>query len=286
MLIDASLVLEGGGARCVFTAGMLDHYMEKDIYFKNVYSVSASAYIALNYISRQKGRTKQCNIDYMKKERMIALKSLLSTGNLLNIKLLFDKLPNREIKFDYDTFFSSPQKLIMSVTDIVTGEAVYFDHYDNRRQLMEICCNSNRFPVISKIGMMNGIPVLDGGMADAIPVRKALADCAADGGRKCVVILTKTKGYRKELKKNRMLATIYRHYPNFVRVVGNRPEQYNDTLELIDRLASKGEIAAYYPQENPPSIINCNIKRLTSFYEHGYRYARETLPEMLRYLES
>ena len=281
MLIDAGLVLEGGGTRCVFTAGLLDFFMEQDLYIKHVYGVSASAYAAMNYLAKQRGRTKACNIDYINIEPLFTFRSLFTTGSVLKTDLLFDIQPNREIPFDYDTFLTSSQSLTMSVSDLQTGEPLYFNEYKDGNHLMQICKTSNSFPLITPIQYLNGTPALDGGMADAIPIQKALGD----GVRKCVVILTKPKGFRKKLKKDRIISFFYRKYPNFVNVVNKRPQLYNDTLDYIEKLEEEGKIFVIYPQIEPVKLVDRKQAKLLSFYQHGYEHGAAIFPCLIDYLK-
>ncbi len=280
MLIDAGLILEGGGTRCAYTVGILDFLMENDFYFKHVYSVSASAYAAINYIAKQKGRAKECSIDYMAKENIFTWRSLLTTGSVYNTGLLFDRLPNKEVPFDFDSFFNSDMNLTMSVTDMKTGEPVYYNEFGDNKRLMDICCASNSFPVITHIQYIDGRPVLDGGMADAIPIHKALAD----GIEKCIVVLTQPKGFRKKVKKNRIIMARYFRYGKFVEMVNKRPEFYNSTLDYIEELDKDGKIMSFYPEIDPPPLICRKTDVLNAFYRHGYEHIKQKFPEIKRYL--
>lgn len=281
MLIDAGLVLEGGGTRCVFTAGLLDYFMEQELYIKHVYGVSASAYAAMNYLAKQRGRTKACNIDYIGKKKLFTWKSFFTTGSIMNSRLLFDIQPNQEIPFDYETFLNSHQSLTMSVSDLHTGKAVYFNKYKDGKHLMEICKNSNSFPVITPVQYINGTPVLDGGMADAIPIHKAFSD----GVKRCIVVLTKPRGYRKKLKKSKLISFLYRNYPKFVDVVNKRPKMYNDTLDYIEQLEKQGDLFVIYPQVEPVRLVDRKQKKLLNFYHHGYEYGKEIYPQLLNFLQ-
>lgn len=280
MLLDAGLVLEGGGTRCVFTAGILDYFMEKDVYFKHVYALSASAYVGLNYISKQPHRTKDTMIDKVS-SRMFSWRSLFTTGDIYNTKMLFDDLPNgTEMPFDYDTFFNSESKLTMSVTSLLTGKQVYMDRFDGPADLMAKCRASNCFPMLTKIQYIDGEPVLDGGMADPIPINKAIED----GVKKNVVLLTQMHGFRKKIAKSRLISMRYHKYPEFVKIVNARPAMYNEELENIDRLAQNGDILAFYPSQQPPALITRKKALLQSFYDHGYEYAKQILPEIIAFV--
>ena len=266
-LIDAGLVLEGGGTRSLFTAGVLDYLMEKDIYFKYIYSVSASAYVALSYISGQIRRTKESIIDYAKVEAPFSWKSFFKTGSVFDKDLLFNRLPNQIMPFDYETFFNSGQTLTMSLTDLRTGEPVYFNSYGSNEELMNMCCASTSFPIISKTQFLDGKPMTDGGMADAIPVRKAVED----GHNKLVVILTQQSRFRKKVKTSHLLTTRYFWHRRFVKTIKERPKKYNADLDYIENMVAEGNAIAFYPEIDPPRLICRDYERLAEFYEHGYK---------------
>ncbi|MDR2547572.1 MAG: patatin family protein [Lachnospiraceae bacterium] len=278
MLNNRGLVLEGGAFRSVFSGGVLDFFLEHDFYVPNIITLSAGAYAALNYVSRQPQRLIRTNIDPLRKKKYLGLGYFFRTGNLFDFDFLFERMPNELEPFDYDAFFTSGQKLVMSATNCATGKAAYFDDYQNKERLMDICRASNSFPFIARIVDIDGEPMLDGGMCDAIPIEKALAD----GNEKIIVVFTRTKEYRK---KSRwfyllMIRLFYRKYPNFVEAVKQRSDRYNYTLDLIDKLEQEGKVYIIRPSERPVSNYETNPDRLLKFYEHGYMTAKEKFQEI------
>lgn len=280
-LIDAGIVLEGGGTRTLFTAGILDYLMENNIYFKYVYSVSASAYVALNYISKQIKRTKESIIDYSKIESPFSWKCFFKTGAVFNKDLLFNRLPNEIMPFDYDEFFSSGQTLTMSLTDLRTGQPVYLNKYDGNEHLMNMCCASNSFPIISKTQFLDGRPMTDGGMADAIPVHKAVDD----GHKKLMVILTQQSRFRKKAKTSHLLTTRYFWHRNFVKTIKDRPKKYNADLDFIDECVKNGTALAVYPEMNPPRLVTRKFEYLEEFYMHGYNMGPSVLAKVKEFFK-
>lgn len=160
----AGMILEGGGTRGVFTAGVLDYFMEQGLYLPYVIGVSAGACNAVDYVSRQPGRTKMCTIDFLEAGSYVGLKSLIQTHSLFNMDLIFDVFPNRLIPFDYDTYFSSGATCILTATNCLTGRAAYLTEDSSRERLMAICRASSSLPVISQMVKVDGIPMLDGGL--------------------------------------------------------------------------------------------------------------------------
>lgn len=279
----SGLILEGGGTRGVFTAGVLDYFLEKNLQIPYVIGVSAGACNAVNYVAKQPRRTKICTIDYLKEKTYVGIKNLIQKGSLFDMDLIFDILPNQVIPFDYDTFFQSDQTCILTATNCTTGKAVYFMEKKNKKRLMDACRASCSLPLVSPIVKVDGISCLDGGMADSIPIRKAIND----GCKKNIIILTRNKGYRKTVasKTNHAAKIVYRDYPKLVRSIIKRPEEYNKTMDYVEHLEKEGEVFLIQPQI--PAIKNTekNLDVLTEFYNHGYEYGKEIYPRVLEYLE-
>jgi predicted patatin/cPLA2 family phospholipase len=283
MLKNSGLVLEGGAFRSVFSAGVLDYFQEHELYIPNVVTLSAGAYAALNYLSRQPRRLIRTNIEPLRKKPYLGFRTFLRTGCFFDMDFLFDKMPNELEPFDYDTFFSANQRLVMHVTNCETGKAVYYDDYEDKKRLMDICRASNSMPFITTIVNIDGTPMLDGGMYDAIPVEKALAD----GNEKIIVVFTRNREYRKKSRKLYMffLRLVYRKYPEFIKVVQQRADRYNETLDLIDRLEAEGKVYVIRPEQRPVHNHETNPDKLLNFYEHGYQLAKEKFEEIKAFLQ-
>ena len=276
MLIDGGLILEGGGTRCLFSAGILDRLIENQIFFKNVYSVSAGAYIGISYISKQAGWARKSLLETVKTNKLFSWRNFFLRGSVINIKLMFDKIPNELLPIDYDEFFRSGQTLTMCLTDLKTGEPVYINEYEDSKYLMDMCCASNSFPVISRTRFVDGRPMTDGGMADAIPIRKALSD----GVKKSLVILTQQSRYRKELKTSKLITTRYFRYRNFLKTIKERPYKYNADLDLVEELVQQDQAIAFYPEISLPKLITRDPGKLRELYDHGYEMGVEVVKKV------
>ena len=280
---QAGMILEGGGTRGVFTAGVLDYFMEQELYLPYVIGVSAGACNAVNYVSHQLGRMKTCTIDFLEAGSYVGIKYLLKNHSLFNMDLIFDVFPNKIIPFDYDTFFSSKQTCILTATNCFTGRPAYLtENCGNRIRLMNACRASSSLPIVSPMGGVDGISMLDGGVADSVPIRKALHD----GVKKNVVILTRQAGYRKPpaRKSYRMAKIMYQKYPYLVRAIKNRAYYYNRTMELLDDLEKRGRILVLRPQVPVVRNTEDDVAVLTAFYNHGYEYAKDMFSRTIRYL--
>lgn len=176
MTIDSNtgLVLEGGGMRGVFTSGVLDAFMKHGLYFNYVVAVSAGACNGMSYISRQPRRARVSNIDYLARYNYIGLRHLVTQGCIFDRKLLYDKFPNEYIPFDFDTFFNNKATFEMVTTNCLTGRAEYLQERHDRQRALDVVRASSSLPYVSKIVMVDGVPMLDGGIVDSIPVMRAV----------------------------------------------------------------------------------------------------------------
>lgn len=281
---QSALILEGGGSRGVFTAGALDYLMEKDERFSYVIGVSAGACNAMDYLSGQPGRTKNCMIVQEKKNRYIATKGAMKKGRLFDMDMIFDKYPNSIFPFDFDTYFQSDIDCELVVTNCLSGKAQYLSERENRERLLAICRASSSIPVASDMVMVDGEPCLDGGIADSIPIIHAMKK----GYRKNVVILTRKKGYRKKKpgKSKAFYVAAFKEYPEFLNTLLNRYRNYNRTLELIEKWEQEGHIFVIRPEMETVSRTEQNTRKLTEFYEHGIEVMKDHFEEMQEYLES
>ncbi len=278
------LVLEGGATRGVFTAGVLDLLMEKDYRIPYVVGTSAGACNATGYVSRQPGRMKNCSIIKDEEYQYITVKNTLKNHTLLDMDLIFHKFPEEIFPFDYKTFFESDIQCEMVVTNCITGKAEYLSEHSSRKRLMDICQASSSIPVITKIVKINGVPYLDGGLADSIPIIHALKT----GHNRNVIVLTRNKGYRK--KENTKGVQIYqmkygKTYPNLVKTIVNRAKMYNRTLACIEKWEKEGKVFVIRPEIPPVSRLERDVEKLEAFYQHGYDVMEEEFERMRYFLE-
>ena len=263
----SGLVLEGGGMRGVFTCGVLDNFMDRGIRFPYSIGVSAGACNGLSYMSGQRGRAKYSNIDFLDKYRYIGLKKLLLTGNIMDFDLLFDKLPNEIIPYDYEAYAQCKERYEMVTTSCVTGEACYYDEKLSPERIIDIVRASSSLPFVCPIAYVDGEPMLDGGIADSIPIERA----RALGYDRNVVVLTRNRGYRKPDKKGVVPPLMYRKYPALREAIANRNKLYNTQLELIERLEDEGEIVVIRPEK--PIVVDRmerDVTKLLDLYNEGY----------------
>lgn len=269
MQIDrkTALVLEGGGMRGVFTSGVLDAFMKHDLTFPYVVAVSAGTCNGMSYVSHQPRRARISNIDYLARYKYIGLRHLVTQGCIFDRELLYDKFPNQYLPFDFDTFFSSPMTFEMVTTNCLTGQPMYLSERHDRQRALDIVRASSSLPYVSKIVDVDGIPMLDGGIVDSIPLQHAI-----DMGHPTnVLVLTRNRGYRNTGKDMKIPRFIYRKYPRLRVALSHRLAAYNVQLEYVERMEDEGRVICIRP-ERPMEVdrIEKDIAKLERLYEEGF----------------
>ncbi len=278
------LVLEGGGMRGVYTAGVLEYFAEQGLYFPYTIGVSAGACMAASYLSRQRGRNRIVNVDWVKDPRYISWRNYWRNRQLFGMDFIFDEIPNSLVPFDYDTFRQSPEELVIGTTDCNTGESIYYRKSDPGLDLLRVLRASSSLPFIAPIVEYGGRELLDGGISDPIPVRQA----ERDGCKRNVVILTRNSDYRKS--RNRfswLLRRAYGRYPAFVATMMRRHEIYNDTLSYIDEQERSGQTFVIRPRL-PLTVgrMERDPAKLDALYLQGYKDAEQMMPELRKWMEA
>ncbi len=267
---DMALVLEGGGLRGVFTCGVLDCFMDNGIRFPFTVGVSAGACNGLSYMSGQRGRARSSNIDLMDKYHYVGFRYLLTQGCIMDFKLLFEDFPEKIIPYDYDAYFSNPDRFVMVTTNCLTGKAEYFEERQSSARVMDIVRASSSLPFVSPVTYVDGVPMLDGGIVDSVPVQYAM-DMGYD---KLVVVLTRNRGYRKKKESMPLAKAMYRKYPLLQKALSQRNAVYNRTMELIERLEDEGRIIVIRPVK-PVQVgrMEKDTAKLAALYDEGYDVA-------------
>ena len=262
------LVLEGGGMRGVFTSGVLDAFMKYDVNFSYIVAVSAGACNGLSYVSRQPRRARMSNIDMLVKYDYIGLRHLVTQGCIFDPELLYDRFPNELVPYDYDTYFSSQSTFEMVVTNCNTGRAEYLtEKSGDRQRLLDICRASSSLPYVSKVIDVDGLPYLDGGIVDSIPVQRAIEM----GHERNVLVLTRNRGYRNTSRDRKIPRFIYKKYPRLRVALSRRIAEYNRQLEMVEDMEDRGIVDVIRPQR-PMDVgrMEKDEKKLEALYEEGF----------------
>lgn len=268
----SGLVLEGGGMRGVFTCGVLDNLLDRGIRFPYTIGVSAGACNGLSYLSEQRGRARMSNIDLLEQYHYIGFRQLLRKGSLMDFDLLFDDFPHRILPYDFEAYRHAAGRIELVTTDCRSGKACYFEERESHDRLLRIVRASSSLPFVCPICEVDGVPMLDGGIADSIPLLRA----RAQGFTNNVVVLTRNRGYRKSDKKSRIPSFIYRKYPALREAISLRNHLYNEQLALVEELEARGELVVIRPIE-PIRVgrMERDPKKLTELYEEGYCLANK-----------
>lgn len=274
----SGIVLEGGTFRPIFSCGIMDCLNDHDIMFDYCIGVSAGITDGVSYVSKQPRRNLEILKTYRHDPRYIGLRNYKTDHSLFGLKFAYETMFNELNPFDYDTFYKSHTKVFVGVTNANTGKAEYIDGHKIDRHctvLKATCAIPIVFPAI-KIGENE---YFDGGIADSIPVKKAIED----GNKKLLIILTRPKGYKKTLNFSTRFAAqvVSRKYPLLKDALLSRHIKYNETLDYIDKLEKEGKALVLRPTEEV--IIDSmekDLDKIQRIYDYGYVLALEHLEEI------
>ena len=275
------LVLEGGGLRGIYTAGVLDEMFKDKIKIDAIIGVSMGALIGINYKSKQPERAIRYNLRYCNDKRYMGFRSFLKTGNIANKEFAYYKIPNELDKFDYDTYKKTKMKMYVTVTNLETGEAEYIE-VDDAKEGIEYFRATSSIPGVSKIVEIDGKKYLDGGIADSIPVKKAL-DLGYD---RVIVVLTRPIEYRKKETEMKWLQSRYKKYPKFMKTISKRNKSYNEKVEKIIKLEKEGKVFCIRPSKRVNiKRIEKNERIILEQYNLGKRDYLDSKEELLKFVK-
>lgn len=265
-LQKTALVLEGGGMRGMFSAGVFEAFMARSITFPYITAVSAGACNILSYMSQQPLRTRQLIERFVTDKRYFSLQNWLKNGSFFGFDFIFEELPKHLLPFDYAAYRRYNGVLQVAATDIVNGETVWYDQEALGEHFIPVRASSS-MPFVAPIVQHEGRFLLDGALADPIPYQRALDS----GYKKLVVVLTRNAGYRKKKSVPQMLLkAIYKDYPKLWEIMQKRPALYNSQLDKVEELAKNGQAVIIRPQL-PLQIDKLDIKskKLLTLHDHG-----------------
>ncbi len=269
---NTGLVLEGGGMRGVFTSGVLDAFMKHEVYFPYVVAVSAGACNGLSYMSHQPRRARWSNIDMLQKYDYISLKSLIVNGSIFDPELIYERFPNEFFPFDYDAYEKNPATFEVVTTNCRTGRAMYLTERHDHRRLTQLIRASSSLPFVAHITRVDGIPMLDGGIVDSIPILRSIDT----GHQENVVVMTRNRGYRSSEPDIKIPKFLYGEYPRLRVALSRRTAAYNEQLDLVERMEDWGEIVVIRPQK-PLEVgrITEDVAKLERLYEEGFQQGEQ-----------
>lgn len=277
------LILEGGAMRGMFTAGVLDEWMENGIIFDGLCGVSAGAVFGCNYKSRQIGRTLRYNLRYCNDPRYCSFRSLITTGDLYGSDFCYRELPQKLDIFDECSFRENPMEYHVVCTDADTGKAIYKQLSRTDGDGIKWMQASASMPLVSRAVKIGDGAYLDGGIADSVPLKYF----ESIGYDKNVVVLTRPKHYRKKTSRLfPLLRPAFRRYPAIYKAMKTRGKMYNDTMEYLEQKEELGEIFVV----RPPKAIDVNRtehdpQKLQAAYDMGRKEGKVRLGALKEFLK-
>jgi predicted patatin/cPLA2 family phospholipase len=283
-MTEGALVLEGGSLRGVFTAGVLDVFMEQEIEMSYVNGVSAGSMSGMSYVSKQIGRTIKVDLDYVNDKRFLSFRNLVEKRSIFNFDFLFGELSNTLVPFDYDTFYQSEQIFEVVATRCKTGKPKYFEKCTCENFIDAVKASSS-IPILSRMITVEGKKYLDGGCSMPVAYQRAI-DL---GYEKIVLVLTREQGYQKP-PLDKWTKKGYERYfaplPRFLKALEDVPERYNRMQEEIDRLEKEGRIYVIRPDHHVTVQRTEQDKRkLEALYQEGRRLALDHMDSLRAYLK-
>ena len=249
--MKVGLVLEGGAMRGMYTAGVIDSFLDHNVHVDGILGVSAGACFGCNLFSKQRGRALRYNKRFMGDPRNVSIRSLITTGDIINREFAYYVIPTQYDVFDEEAFEAHGGEYWVTVTNVETGEAEYLRMHNLLREI-EMIRASASMPFCSKFVPIDGKNYLDGGISDSIPVRQMMKM----GYDKVIVVLTQPADYRKGPMNPMMIKAFYRKYPSLMKTLLERHERYNAQVEDVKRLEEEGKIFVIRPEKA------LNIRRL------------------------
>ena len=265
-LNNIALVLEGGGMRGMFSAGVFEAFLAKQLTFPYITAVSAGACNILSYMSQQPLRTRQIIENYVTDKRYFSLRNWIKNGSIFGFDFIFEDLPKYLLPFDYAAYRRYNGILQVGTTDIKSGEALWFDQEGLDKHFLPVRASSS-MPFVAPIVHFKGHALLDGALVSPIPYQRALNA----GYDKLIVVLTRNAGYRKKKSVPKfLLKTVYKDYPKLWEIMEERPTLYNQQLEAVEKMEREGRAVIIRPQI-PLTIDKFDIKptKLLALHDHG-----------------
>lgn len=278
--MKTGLVLEGGGVRGIYTAGVLDVFMDHGLTFDGLIGVSAGAIHGCSYLSGQKGRSLRYYKNYVADPRFMSIQSLIKTGDLVGVEFCYHELPDKLDVYDHDTFLRNPTPYYAVCSNVDTGEAEYIRITDMREQI-DVLRASASLPFCSRVVEIGDKRYLDGGCTDSIPAEQF----QKMGYGRNVVVLTRPMDYRKKPMSMPLVKLFYRKYPKFVAALARRHSRYNEAVEKILELEKTGEVFVIRPAEAlEVGRLETDPEKVQQVYNRGRADAIRAMDDLKRWL--
>ncbi|MFC7061386.1 patatin-like phospholipase family protein [Halobacillus seohaensis] len=280
---QTGLVLEGGGMRGAYTAGVLDFFLDKNLHFPYVVGTSAGACNGGSYVARQRERNYKAMVEYGDHPEYISYKRMLTGKQLFGMDFIFDTLPNSLVPFDYEAFMNRSTTFVVGTTDMVSGKPLYHQEFPDRSSLLQVMRAASSLPLIAPSITYLGNELMDGSISDPIPIKQSIQS----GNKKHVIVLTRNEGYIKsKMRGDWYFQRKYKKFPKFADALKKRHQIYNKTLQTIQKLESNHEAFVIRPLERlKVSRIERNTEKLHQLYIQGYDDIRSRYDELVNFIQ-
>ena len=279
LLNNSALVLEGGGMRGAFTAGVLDFLIKHNIRFPYTIGVSAGASNGVSFASRQYRRGYDSNVKLQAVRPFIGLKHFFKGKGFIDLDFLFYEYPRKYNQFDFASYSNSLDRFVIVTSNCITGEAEYHEEKQNHKRLLDLLRASCSLPILCPLTKIDNLPYIDGGVCDAIPFKRALDE----GYNRLVIVLTRNEDYRKSETTLHLPPCLYKKYPAIRKKLSNRGARYNRQITQIRKLEKEGKAIVIRPVD-PIRVTRTekNTKKLEALYQQGYHEASVKLMPLIR----
>ena len=283
--MKTGIVFEGGAYRTLFSCGVMDAFIEKDIYPDYVIGTSAGAAYSTSYLSKQKGRMLDVILKYGHDKRYFGINNMVDAKNrcIYNLKFSYETIPNELIPFDYDAFKAWGGEFYAVCTNVETGKAEYFPYTgdDRTNTVLKATC---ALPMLFRYIYIDGVPYLDGGLSDSIPFEKALAD----GCDRLVVVLTREQGYKKTTSSSaKIMARAYVKYPELSKDLLKRAGRYNRCIRRLEKMEKEGKLIVIRPTSTKGfSRLEHDQQKILNLYADGYNKGLEISDKVKDYFRN
>ena len=283
--MKTGIVFEGGAYRTLFSCGVMDAFIEKDIYPDYVIGTSAGAAYSTSYLSKQKGRMLDVILKYGHDKRYFGINNMVDAKNrcIYNLKFSYETIPNELIPFDYDAFKAWGGEFYAVCTNVETGKAEYFPYTgdDRTNTVLKATC---ALPMLCPYIYSDGVPYLDGGLSDSIPFEKALAD----GCDRLVVVLTREQGYKKTTSSSaKIMARAYVKYPELSKDLLKRAGRYNRCIRRLEKMEKEGKLIVIRPTSTKGfSRLEHDQQKILNLYADGYNKGLEISDKIKDYFRN
>ena len=278
------LVLEGGAMRGMWTCGVLDSFLDNNVNVDGIIGTSAGGLFGVNYVSKQRERGIRYNKKYCKDYRYMSIFSLLLTGNIINKKFAFYKVSTKLDPFDNEEFKKSKIDFFVTATNVETGNAEYFKITDPFKDMEKLRATS-AIPLVSRCVKVDGNKYLDGGVSDSIPIQK-MEEMGYD---KIIVVLTQPLDFKKKMiseKKQKLVKFVYKRYPNLIKTMFNRHNDYNETIDYIKQQEKNGKVFVIRPSKKLDIwVVERNPDKLDEIYKIGLKDGEKYIKKLKLFIE-